>query len=225
MKANLTAYLAFLLLGILVVPIGSSYAQFYSGDGTNTTATTNMTATNMTETTNMTAASNMTATNMTETNNMNTTVANQTDAFVTQTLTFVDKAISDFAQQKIETVAAIDDCREKEKTASPESLSVTMQECKTNLQSIKDKYQDERNQLSDLIHDYRIGVIVMIKEAKGMTVDPQFKATSLENMKEMWSEKMGYSGNMTMGGTTVHTGTTTVNNTNCVNPPYGPKIC
>ena len=200
MKAGGISIFIILTAGMFVVPMGFSHAQL----------------------------SNETSTNQTNTISPNNqTSSEQTDNFGQQVSDFVHQAMAHFKQQRDDTINAIKDCREKIKNAAPENIDQVRADCKTTLKSIKEKYQDERKQFSGLFKEYREGVKVMMMEAKGMHVDKQDKEKALQHMNEMRAKKMPMVGDHmnNMQEKLVGKGLKTKNNTNCVNPPYGPKIC
>lgn len=135
---------------------------------------------------------------------------------------FVTKAGVDFQQQKTETRQVMLDCRDKLQTAAPGDLDKIRSDCKIQLDTIKQKYQDERKQFHDLMQKYRESVMTFTKQAKGLHVTKVEMDNALNNVKSKMRSMMS-SGNMPG-----HVGQgfmATKNNTHCVNPPGGPAIC
>jgi len=81
---------------------------------------------------------------------------------------FVHQAIAQFKQQKDETRNAIKECREKIKDATHDMKSQVADECHKNLQSINEKYKDERLQFQELFKKFRESVITLRNGANGI---------------------------------------------------------
>ncbi|MGQ0794982.1 MAG: hypothetical protein ACT4N5_02200, partial [Nitrosopumilaceae archaeon] len=61
----------------------------------------------------------------------------------------------------------IKDCRESVKNANgPEEVKQAREDCKTNLDAIKEMYKDMRQQMRELFKEHRQNVKMLIKEAK-----------------------------------------------------------
>ena len=190
-----------LLAGTLAAPVGFSYAA-----------------------SNETVSSSDKASSQVSTNE---TAVNETDNLGQQVSDFVHQAIADFKQQREDTLKAMKDCHEKLQNAAASDRDKIREDCKANLKSIREKYKDERKHYQELFKEFRDDIKVLIKEARGMHLEKMEKEAALKHMKETRAKNkqmenagqhMGMGGNMTMG-------LKTRNNTNCVNPPYGPKIC
>src|SRR5207245_1905502 len=189
-----------LLASSLVMPSGFSYA----------------------EDSKETDSSNKTSPNM----SLNESSANETN-IGQQVSDFVHKAIADFKQQREDTLNTMKDCSAKLQNATSDEKDKIREDCKTNLQSIREKYKDERKHFQELFKEFRDDIRVLMHEARGMHVEKMEMENALKHMKETREkrmhmenpgEHMGMGENKTMG-------MKTRNNTNCVNPPYGPKIC
>jgi hypothetical protein len=84
-----------------------------------------------------------------------------------QVSNFVHQATAQFKQQKDETHNAIKECREKIKDATPDTKSQVADECHKKLQSIKEKYKEERQQFQELFKKFRESVITLRHETNG----------------------------------------------------------
>ncbi len=121
------------LTGILVVPLGYSNAEMEN-------------QTNSTETSeNMTASVNATS----------------QENIGQQISEFVHQATEQFKQQRNETLNAIKDCREKIRDATPDMKSQVADDCHKNLQTIKEKYKDIRQQFQDLFKRFRENITTL----------------------------------------------------------------
>ncbi len=142
--------------------------------------------------------------------------ANDTKA-AQQVSDFVHQAISDFKQQGIETKQTISDCRDKLQSANPSQMpGVRNSYCTTNLSTIKIKYQDERIHFADLIKKYRSSVMVMVNDARGLSVSKTTLNDAFTQLGMMMHSSMS-SGMMGKAAT--------LNNTHCVNTPGGSAVC
>jgi len=174
-----------------------------------------------------TGFSNAESDDQTNTASNNQTGTNQTNNFGQQVSDFVHQAMVQFKQQREDTINAIKECHEKIKNATPENKTQIRDDCKATLKSIREKYHDERKQFNELFKEYRQGIKFMIMKAGGMHFDTQDKEKALEHMKELKENKMqmGYNHTNGMQEKFMGKGLKTRNNTNCVNPPIGAKIC
>jgi maltodextrin utilization protein YvdJ len=165
LKSKILFVVMIFLAGTLALPVGVSHAtssNFTAGSPSFQT-TSGQPLTNHTMTNSSSSSHAMMKTAVTPD-------ANDTKA-AQQISDFVHQAIADFKQQGIETKQAISDCRDKLQSATPEHVSgVRNNYCTTNLSTIKVKYQDERVHFTDLIKKYRSSVMVMINDARGLSV-------------------------------------------------------
>ena len=97
------------------------------------------------------------------TTSINATASEQDD-IGQQVSEFVHQAIIQFKQQRNETLAAIKDCREKIKDATPDMKNQVVNECHKTRLAIKEKYKDERQQFQDLFKRFRENIITLRQE-------------------------------------------------------------
>jgi len=185
-----------LVAGIVILP-GLSYAQ--TGNETTQNPISNQTGTNQT------------SVQIPEDNDTN---AGQ------QVSSFVHNATAKFAQQKDETHAVIFECRDRIQAAASGDTSKIRDDCKIQLNAIKQKYQEDRMKFQELFKTYRSSVIVFMQDAKGMQVAKAEMDKAFENVKNKMNESMGGGKGMGHGKGMM----TTLNNTNanCLNPAGKP---
>jgi flagellar motility protein MotE (MotC chaperone) len=80
---------------------------------------------------------------------------------------FVHKAIAHFKQQRENTHNAIKECREKIKDATADTKSQVAAECHKKLQSLREKYKEERKQFQELFKKFRESIITLRNHANG----------------------------------------------------------
>jgi chromosome segregation ATPase len=98
----------------------------------------------------------------------------------------VHKRNADFNQQRVETIEAINNCREDIKNADSKEDKIDAQEsCKATLKEIREKYKAEREEYRQLFKEYRDGMKILIKEAKGQSVSTEQKEKALKDIEEI----------------------------------------
>ncbi|MBI3639431.1 MAG: hypothetical protein HY223_03860 [Thaumarchaeota archaeon] len=139
------------LSSVLVVPLGYSNAEMENQNESQTAENETSSQTGENETASVNAS------------------ASAQENIGQQVSDFVHQATDQFKQQKNETRNAIKDCREKIKDATNDTKSQVADECHKNLQLIKEKYKDERQQFQELFKKFRESIIILRHEANGMS--------------------------------------------------------
>ena len=81
---------------------------------------------------------------------------------------FVHQAIAHFKQQREDTSNAIKECREKIRNATADTRSQVTDECHKKLQSLKEKYKEERKQFQELFKKFRESILTLRHDANGI---------------------------------------------------------
>lgn len=98
----------------------------------------------------------------------------------------VHKRNADFKQQRVETIEAINDCREDIKNTDSKEDKIDAQEsCKATLKEIREKYKAEREEYRQLFKEYRNEMKALIKEAKGQTISEEQKEKAMNNLDKI----------------------------------------
>lgn len=101
---------------------------------------------------------------------------------------FVHQATIQFKQQKNETLNAIKDCREKIKSATPDMRSQIYDECHKNIQAIKEKYKDTRQQFQELFKRFKEDIKTLRHEANDISSNND-KDRAIKHINDDISEK------------------------------------
>lgn len=165
---KVSSVLVLLLTSTLVLPLGfygahaddQPYGAIQTGPGTTQTGTQNN-------------PTNTNATNSGATQNMGIQVSE-----------FVHNATALFQQQRAENIQTIKDCHKKMDTATPENKTRIMNECRTILKSIKEKYQDARKQFQELFKQFRYGIIILRHDAQGLKISDEDKKKAMKNIDD-----------------------------------------
>lgn len=161
--------------------------------------------------------SDQTGTNQTMTKSTNDMVSQNDTQAAQQVSDFIHQAVTDFKQQGDDTRKVMLDCRDRIQTAAPGDISSIKNDCSIQLNAIKAKYQQERIQYHDYVKQYRQSVMVFLNDARGISVGKATFDNAISQLGTMMHGAMSHG--MGVGHAA------TINNTHCVNPPGGPKIC
>ncbi len=128
--------------------------------------------------------------NQTSTNTEPSIPANATNSenetAVSEKITdFVHNAMLLFKEQRDETIQTIKDCHANLANSTGTQREQIMKTCKTNLQSIHDKYLDVKSKYRDLFMQYKEHMHVFVKEAKGKHVSASEKKYALGNIMKI----------------------------------------
>jgi len=98
---------------------------------------------------------------------------------------FVHESRDLFKQQGVETKAVIQDCRDAMSDALPSERQDVRQDCRDNLDAIRDSYKELRKTNHDLFKEFRENMKVFIQESKGLEVDEGERAAALANIESL----------------------------------------
>lgn len=160
----------------------------------------------------------------------NQTVVNQTSVNATsfadngtnvglQISSFVHNATAEFQVQKSETRKTMLECRDRIQAANPGDIGQIREDCKIQLNAIKQKYQQDRMKFQEFFKTYRESVLTFMKEAKGQHVEKIEMDKAFEHIKNKMKETDAAE-NVTLGhGKGMMA---TKDNTDCLNPSGKP---
>ncbi|MCH8915264.1 MAG: hypothetical protein IIA82_05415, partial [Thaumarchaeota archaeon] len=98
---------------------------------------------------------------------------------------FVDESWVLFEQQGVETKAVIQDCRDAMRDALPSERQDVRQDCRDNLNAIRDSYKVLRQTYKDTFKEFRENMKVLIKESRGQEINQAEKAAALANIESL----------------------------------------
>ena len=101
-------------------------------------------------------------------------VPNQDDTTEQKISSIIKEAIILFKQQREKTINAIKECHTNIQNSSPENRQQKQNDCRTNLNEIKEFYKEVRDQIRELIQENRDTVKTLIKETKQTIVGGSF---------------------------------------------------
>jgi len=160
MKTLVISTVLLLMIGAVVNPIGFSYAEMsdQAQENMSDQAQENMSdqaQENMSEHTqqNMTGQAN--------------TVSDDLENFGTQVSTFVHEAMSQFQEQRQQTLSQIKQCRENVMNADPSEVAKVREDCRKNLDEIRDSYKEIRGTFQDTFKEFRDNIKVLRDDAEG----------------------------------------------------------
>ena len=84
---------------------------------------------------------------------------------------FVHESRDLFEQQGIEMKAVIQDCRDAMSDALPSERQDVRQDCRDNLDAIRDSYKELRKTYKDTFKEFRENMKVFIQESKELPID------------------------------------------------------
>ncbi len=119
---------------------------------------------------------------------MNPVNASSTENVGQQVSDFVHNATAIFKQQRDETIQAIKDCREKAQNATGDNRTQIMSECHTTLSTIRDKYQDVRNQFQELFKRFRDSIITLRHHEEGLGASDQDRDNAIKKINDDFAQ-------------------------------------
>lgn len=114
---------------------------------------------------------------------------------------FVHDAMAAFHNQKQETIAQIKECRANLRDAEPSERDQIRQDCRANLDQIRDSYKEIRNTFHDTFKQFRESISVLRADAKGEHVSNDQKQAAMNEIRDSARAKhqqMGVKGGMMM---------------------------
>ena len=106
------------------------------------------------------------------------------DNFGVEVLDFVRDAMSQFQDQRQETISQIKQCREDMVAAEPSERSQVRQDCRSSLDEIRESYRDIRGIFQDTFKEFREGIEVLRADAKGEQVSDEDRQAAIDDIRE-----------------------------------------
>lgn len=106
------------------------------------------------------------------------------DNFGIEVSNFVRDAMSQFQEQRELTIAQIKDCRAQMMEAEPSERSQVRQDCRANLDEIRDSYRDIRTIFQDTFKEFRESIEVLRADAKGEAVSEENRQAAIDDIRE-----------------------------------------
>ena len=169
MKTLEISIVLMLMMCAIVSPIGFSYAEMSEQAQQNMTEHIQQ---NMTEQ----AQQNMTG----QTN----TASDDLENFGTQVSTFVHEAMSQFQEQRQQTLSQIKQCRENIMNADPSEIAQVRQDCRKTLDEIRNSYKEIRGTFQDTFKEFRDNIKVLQADAKGHKISDSDMQDAIKHIKE-----------------------------------------
>ena len=115
--------------------------------------------------------------------NANEVLANL-DNFGVEVSDFVRDAMSQFQEQRQETVSQIKQCREDMMEAEPSERSQVRQDCRSNLDEIRESYRDIRGIFQETFLEFRESIEVLRNDAQGNQVSDEDRQAAIDDIRE-----------------------------------------
>jgi len=106
------------------------------------------------------------------------------DNFGIEVSEFVRDAMSQFRDQRQETISQIKQCREDMINAEPSERSQVRQDCRTSLDEIRESYREIREIFQDTFKEFRESIEVLRADAKGESVLDDDRQAAIDNIRE-----------------------------------------
>jgi cytochrome c556 len=97
---------------------------------------------------------------------------------------FVRDAMSQFQEQREETVSQIKQCREDMMEAEPSERSQVRQDCRSNLDEIRESYRDIRGIFQETFLEFRESIEVLRNDAQGNQVSDEDRQAAIDDIRE-----------------------------------------
>jgi hypothetical protein len=97
---------------------------------------------------------------------------------------FVRDAMSQFQEQRQETISQIKQCREDMMNAEPSERSQVRQDCRSSLDEIRESYREIRGIFQDTFKEFRESVEVLRSDAKGEAVSDEDRQAAIDGIRE-----------------------------------------
>jgi len=106
------------------------------------------------------------------------------DNFGVEVSDFVRDAMSQFQDQRQETISQIKQCRENMMEAEPSERSQVRQDCRSSLDEIRESYRDIRGIFQDTFLEFRESIEVLRADAKGEQVSDDDRQAAIDDIRE-----------------------------------------
>ena len=97
---------------------------------------------------------------------------------------FVRDAMSQFQNQKQETISQIKQCREDMMEAEPSERSQVRQDCRSSLDEIRESYRDIRGIFQETFLEFRESIEVLRNDAQGESVSDKDRQSAIDDIRE-----------------------------------------
>jgi hypothetical protein len=97
---------------------------------------------------------------------------------------FVRDAMSQFQEQRQETISQIKQCREDMMNAEPSERSQVRQDCRSSLDEIRESYREIRGIFQDTFKEFRESVEALRSDAKGEAVSDEDRQAAIDGIRE-----------------------------------------
>lgn len=106
------------------------------------------------------------------------------DNFGQEVSDFVQEAMKEFKNQRQETVAQIQECRQNIMEADPSDRPQVRQDCRDGLDEIRQSYKDIRLLFSETFKEFRDSIKVLRDNASGHHVSDSDLQTAIDDIRE-----------------------------------------
>ena len=106
------------------------------------------------------------------------------DNFGVEVSDFVRDAMSQFQEQREETISQIKQCREDMMEAEPSERSQVRQDCRTSLDEIRESYRDIRGIFQETFKEFRENIQVLRADARGEQVSDEDRQAAIDDIQE-----------------------------------------
>jgi N-methylhydantoinase A/oxoprolinase/acetone carboxylase beta subunit len=97
---------------------------------------------------------------------------------------FVRDAMSQFQNQKQDTISQIKQCREDMMEAEPSERSQVRQDCRASLDEIRETYRDIRGIFQETFLEFRESIEVLRDDAQGEQVSDEDRQAAIDDIRE-----------------------------------------
>ena len=111
------------------------------------------------------------------------------DNFGVEVSDFVHDAMSQFQEQRQETISQIKQCREDMMEAEPSERSQVRQDCRSSLDEIRESYRDIRGIFQDTFKEFRESIEILRDDAQGEQVSDEDRQAAVDDIRETAKSK------------------------------------
>ena len=106
------------------------------------------------------------------------------DNFGVEVSDFVRDAMSQFQEQRQETISQIKQCREDMMAAEPSERSQVRQDCRSSLDEIRESYRDIRGIFQETFVEFRESIEVLRDDVQGDQVSDEDRQAAIDDIRE-----------------------------------------
>ena len=106
------------------------------------------------------------------------------DNFGVEVSDFVRDAMSQFQEQRQETISQIKQCREDMMEAEPSERSQVRQDCRSSLDEIRESYRDIRGIFQETFVEFRESIEVLRDDVQGDQVSDEDRQAAIDDIRE-----------------------------------------